>query len=311
MFTKFILISVISLSCCSMSCLQAAIVVNEITTDFGGGWTSGDGTAGHAGINPIQPNNSHNLISFRANGINYNASTTWRGMPVSTALSNEVMYGSAMDGTTAANIGPPPFPVSNNNVRDYLNAGSRGMDLGTASNNSTGQTFTYSLITIDPTKVNDGIADLLFMDVAVSRGGEQIRMLDYQFNTIGTPYTILSSDWNKVGNWRVDRWNVNTGLPAENNSSKEIHAVAIEFSDIIQPSDLGRLALIEISIPVATDVAFLAYNGETLSIVPGVAPEPSTSMIGFVFFVKFRRQIGLMATLKRGYLNDADEAPVY
>ena len=43
-----------------------AQAVTEVITDYGGYWKSGSGA-----INPIKPDNSHNLIAFSYNGVRY------------------------------------------------------------------------------------------------------------------------------------------------------------------------------------------------------------------------------------------------
>ena len=46
--------------------LLKAQAVTEVISDYGGYWKSGSGA-----INPIKPDNSHNLIAFSYNGVRY------------------------------------------------------------------------------------------------------------------------------------------------------------------------------------------------------------------------------------------------
>lgn len=116
------------------------VAVTNIYTDFNNFWKSGT-----SAINPVNPNNSHNLLGF-----------TWNGITYSTGVDNSVLTSNGISfqpnifkafptSYTQSLISPSyigvgknfggsgnvmPVPVEND-LAKYLTDGQNGLDLGT------------------------------------------------------------------------------------------------------------------------------------------------------------------------------------
>src|SRR5688500_9704293 len=120
-----------------------AQAVTEVITDYGGYWKSGN-----TAINPIKPDNSHNLIAFSYNGIRYSTGVNdqllqnkglsfvaddFKALPVSSITgtingNTKIGLGAMYDGVFN---GSNPNNKPERNLPKYLSDGLNGLDLGT------------------------------------------------------------------------------------------------------------------------------------------------------------------------------------
>ncbi|MBO9660371.1 MAG: hypothetical protein J7527_16235, partial [Chitinophagaceae bacterium] len=129
--------------------------VTGIVTDYGGFWKTSTSS-----VNPVKPDNSHNLLAFTWNGTQY---ATGANNPLLTARGESfvnsdwwsmnifsytgsltdalIALGQMYDGVDNGASVPPP---SNANFTDYLRDGIKGLDLGTGiSNLPANNSFTF------------------------------------------------------------------------------------------------------------------------------------------------------------------------
>src|SRR5690606_25505289 len=122
---------------------QSSGGATRIYTDHNGYWTSGVGA-----INPVHPDNSHNLTGFTWGGTTYstgvddeqliasNVSFTpaiFQAFPVRNIHSTSSTYlgfGQLYDGVDNNRSVPAPFPVPPK-LANYLTDGLQGLDIGT------------------------------------------------------------------------------------------------------------------------------------------------------------------------------------
>jgi|GEM_PF-1236807 len=262
----------------------------HIYTDYGGFWSSGQGA-----INPILPDNDHNLLAFRyknivystgvnngilgANGISY-SNTKFQAFPVKNIpLANGgsvfAAYGKLRDNLPNA-IGPAPFTTPLQ-ISTILTSGINGLNIGSGITNipSTAEalTFNFGAIT-DPTQIGDGVPDIIVSQIAAAGGAvDQLYFEDGSGNRVGNIVSISmeSSGVPALGNWTMDFYNpdgtTSTSQPCCN-QTRPIRLWAADAADFgITQANYSSALVLRYKLNGSSDPAFLAFNTAFIQIV--------------------------------------------
>jgi hypothetical protein len=282
-----VLLKVFNLSCFVLPVAPTvhAQAVTGIITDYGGYWQSSTSS-----INPIKPDNSQNLLAFIFNGVQYSTGVNdvlltshgtsffagdFRALPVSgisgTLTSNtKIGLGAMYDGVLNGPASPPPA----NNIPAYLTDGPKGLDLGTGAANLPVGTLTFKVDNLLPSNVGDGKPDILVTQIAdPSTTLDRYEFTDINGIRVGNYVDISFNAIAAVGNWTVDFYeasqNPMTLQLGFTQTDRPIRLWAADFSDFgIDASNYNSITYFKITLGGNSDVAFVAYNYTTISILP-------------------------------------------
>ena len=281
--------------------------VTQIYSDYGGYWTSSS-----TAINATQPDNSHNLLAFKkngvvystgvddakltANGVSFNAQK-YRALPISevpTGTAPNVFFagwGWLYDGISRGIPDPAPtFTASQLAV--FLTDGVNGLNMGTGlANIPNGTTLTFNLSAngISPSAIGDGIPDIVFMQIASpSTSGDKMKFVNASGATVGTELSFtmnLLAKFPVVGVWKCDfvRVNQSSHLIAE---TRNLSVMAVDVSELgIDASNYSNAARLVYTGSGEGDPAFIAFNEPSLSIATylSVTSQPTVYVSGSVF----------------------------
>lgn len=259
--------------------------VTEVITDYNGFWQSGS-----TNINPIKPENSHNLLSFTYNGIRYSTGVndqllTAQGQAFSAqdfyALDMQyftgpkvpdtyIGLGQLYDGVNNGPSVPPPY----NNIPYYLMDGPHGLDIGTCVANLPNGYIVFGVNGIDPASIGDGVPDILITQVAQpSSATDQYAFRDANGNIIGNAINIQLGNIQPVGNWIADFYRAMhypMFIPAGFvKTERPMRLWAADLADFgITAADVEAIQSFSIRLAGTTDIAFIAYNYNTANITP-------------------------------------------
>ncbi|PZR29704.1 MAG: hypothetical protein DI535_00940 [Citrobacter freundii] len=256
--------------------------VTGIITDYGGYWKTTQ-----ASVNPVKPDNSHNLLAFTWNGVQYATGANnsilsahgqtftaadWWAMniysytgSVSGAL---VALGQMYDGVNNGASSPPP---SNANFTDYLRDGIKGLDLGTGiSNLPAGNSFTFYAHSLNVAKIGDGVPDLLITQIA-QPGTETYEFLDASGVRVGNQVSVNFNSISKLGDWTIDFYNVGvTPMTLSSTYTKTDRELRLWAADLslfgITTANAPNVARFRINMSGSSDFAFSAYNNQSIVI---------------------------------------------
>ncbi|WP_324670598.1 T9SS type A sorting domain-containing protein [Hymenobacter sp. GOD-10R] len=265
---------------------QSINYVTEIVTTYRGIWQSGSGN-----VSAILPDSSHYLLAFSANGIRYStgvsdarltkASLTfkpgkYRALPVSaisaapTSLT-KVGLGQLYDKVDNGPSSPPP-------VRDlarYLTDGPNGLDIGTGVANIPAGLLTFTAGEVQQAAINDGVPDILVTQFADPAGSSDVySFLDANDVVVGKAVTVTySSSFPVVGRWMADFYEGSqspmTLAGSFTKTPRDLRLWTADFSDFgIVPADYNRIAKFQVKLSGSSDVAFVAYNSQALTVLP-------------------------------------------
>jgi hypothetical protein len=264
----------------SFAILLKAQSVSEIITDYNGYYKTGS-----AAVNPVKPDNSHNLLSFSFNGVRYSTGVndalltsrgetftagSFRALPMTNITgtpngNTKIGLGAMADGVYNG-AGTPP----SRNLGQYLNDGINGLNIGTAVANLPAGTMFLSVSNLQAAHIGDGIPDILVTQVADPSSSDRYAFTDVGGNVVGTSINVNLSSITPVGSWVADFYEAtgSTGLkPGYVQSSKHIRLWAADFSAFgINASNIGNIAYFKIDLSGNSDVAFVAYNTTTITV---------------------------------------------
>lgn len=264
---------------------QASQTVTGIITDFNGYWKTNTTTN-----NPINPNNSHNLLAFTFNGVTYstgvnNAILTsngesyltgdYRSLPVSNisgtiSANTKVALGQLFDGVNAGASNPAP----DRSLPQYLIDGPKGLNLGTGVANLPAGQLVFEISNISPASIGDGIPDILITQIAdPSAGVDQYSFTNSSDVLVGNSVNISFSGISSLGNWSADFYeasqNPMTLALGFTNSPRPFRIWAADFSFFgITLANYTNISKFKIQLNGNSDVAFIAYNAAASVILP-------------------------------------------
>lgn len=291
--TRILLYSFIFLTSEKVSA-QATQTVTEIITNYKTYFKSST-----TSINPVKPDNSHNLIAFTYNGTRYSTGVNdalltshgdvfipeiFNSLPISaisgTVSSNTKLgFGQLYDGVD--NGASLPAPV--NNLTLYLTDGPNGLNLGTGVANLPKGDLKFDIPNLNPAVIGDGIPDILITQIAdPSSGVDQYEFTDASNNTVGTLKSISFSGVDPVANWTADFYEASTN-PATLTSGftktdRPLRLWAADISDFgITVANYASIKHFIIHLNGNSDMAFVAYNISAVSVLPvGISSFTST-----------------------------------
>ncbi len=257
--------------------------VTGIITDFNGFWNSRSNN-----INPTKPNNSHNLLAFTYNGVQYSTgvndellssqgqdfvpgdfwSLPYAGISGSLNGNTKVGLGSHKDGVAYGSSNPAP----NNDIASYLSDGIKGLDIGTCIANLPSGTMNFFSFNIQPSKIGDGIPDILVTQVAEINGGsyDRYEFTDENGARVGNSLNIVFTSISPVGNWMADFYQANANpLTLQNNfthTERPLRLWAADLSEFgITAQNYTQVHQFRINLCGSSDVAFVAYNNQSVN----------------------------------------------
>ncbi|RYF85941.1 MAG: T9SS type A sorting domain-containing protein [Chitinophagaceae bacterium] len=259
--------------------------VTEIITDFGGYWQSKT-----TAISPIKPDNSHNLLAFTLNGVRYSTGVNngllssygltyipaeFRALGVSgisgTITSNtKVALGALFDGI----FNGPSLVAPGAGISQYLTDGVNGLNLGTGVANLPVGQLEFSVNNLLPAAIGDGVPDILVTQIADPSGtADSYQFVDATGATVGHSVSISFSTTPAVANWTADFYEasiipmiLNLGFTQ---TDRPLRLWAADLSDFgIHAGNYSSIARFRINLAGNSDVAFVAYNNTTVSLLP-------------------------------------------
>ncbi|MCG2617859.1 T9SS type A sorting domain-containing protein [Terrimonas sp. NA20] len=254
--------------------------VTGIITDYGGFWKTSTTT-----VNPIKPDNSHNLLAFTWNGTQYATGANnplltsrgetyvngdWWSMNIYsyTGSMNDALIalGQMYDGVDNGASTPPP---SNANFTDYLRDGIKGLDLGTGiSNLPSNNSFTFFAHSLNVARIGDGVPDILITQFA-QPGTETYEFLNSSGVRVGNAVTVNFNSVTRVANWTIDFYNA-TSMALTSSLRKTERELRLWAADLslfgINSTNAPSVARFRIHMSGASDFAFSAYNNQTIVI---------------------------------------------
>jgi gliding motility-associated-like protein/uncharacterized repeat protein (TIGR01451 family) len=265
-----------------------AQAVSEVITTYGGYWKSGVGA-----INPIKPENSHDVLAFTFNGQRYSTGVNdallttspnndtfsaqffqalpfqyFTGTPTSQTF---IGLGQLYDGVdNGGNTVTPPL----NDIPTYLTDGVNGLNIGTCVANIPAGYIHFAVTEMDPNSIGDGVPDILISQIAQPSGAtDEYAFVDGSGNVVGNTMNIVLMNIAPVGNWIADFYQVTANpmvVPAGFvNTERPIRLWAADLSSFgITAENYQNIKSFKIHLQGTSDIAFIAYNFSTVVITP-------------------------------------------
>lgn len=274
--------------------------ITEIITDYLGFWKSGSSS-----LNPLKPNNNHNLLAFSFSGTRYSTGVNdallasrgqtfvpgdYRALPVqsisgATNSNTKVGVGAMYDGILAG-VGNVPPP---HNIPYYLTDGVKGLNIGTCIANLPAGTLFFSVGNINPSAIGDGIPDVVITQTAdPSTSFDRYEFTTVSGNRVGNYKDIVLNSISPVGRWDADFYEAITNpltlTLGFTNTERPIRLWAADFSEFgINATSISSIAYFKIILSGTSDVAFVAYNHNAInfsSVLPVQLADFTASMKG-------------------------------
>lgn len=299
----------LTIYCLSINSLNAQIVpVTGISTNFNGYWATTITTN-----NSIQPNNSHELLSFTYNGVRYstgvndatltanNASFTagnYRALPIAGILGNLasnttatlLAMASLKDGNPTQGVSTHPN-INGKTIRNVLIDGARGLDLGTGVTNlPSSSVMSFGIFSIKDEAIADPIPDILITQIAAPAANtDTYAFYNSSGVLVGNTVTQVQSTLTQLGEYRLDLFSLTAGpltnaTPYGNlfetaNGTRPIRLSAYKLSDFgITVANASQIAEFRIVPSGSSDLAFVGYNASAINFKPAISPDPGNSV---------------------------------
>jgi hypothetical protein len=261
----------------------SAQAVTGVITDYNGYWKTS-----LSSINSIKPNNSHNLLAFTYNNVQYstgvddsklaaNGESFVQGdfwaLPVGAITgaingNTKVGFGALYDGVyNGAGNPPPEYGISM-----YLTDGIKGLNIGTCIANLPAGTMNFSISNIQPSAIGDGIPDILVTQVADPSGNSFDRYSFINANgvQVGNYKDIVFSNITPIGTWTADFYNAQNPLTLSGGFTQTDRPLRLWAADLsefgINSSNYASISYFSINLCGNSDVAFVGYNNNSVTI---------------------------------------------
>lgn len=265
----------------SMAVFMQAQSVSEIITDYNGYFKTGS-----AAVNPVKPDNNHNLLAFTFNGTRYSTgvndalltshsetftASNFRALPMTnitgTPTGNTKIGLGAMTDGVYNGAGTAP----SRSLGQYLNDGPNGLNMGTVVANLPAGTMFLSVSNLQASHIGDGIPDILVTQLAdPSTKYDRYAFTDINGNMIGNFMDINLTNITSVGQWVADFYEATgpTILQAGfTQTQRNMRLWAADFSAFgINASNIGNIAYFKIDLSGDSDIGFVAYNTTTVTV---------------------------------------------
>lgn len=279
--TKLYLFTIIAAFAVCQSARSQAIT--GIITDYNGYWKSAA-----SAINPVKPDNSHNLLAFSYNGTTYSTGVndlllTSKGetfipndfwsLPVNNisgavTSNTKAGFGEKYDGVSNGASNPPPAY----DIAGYLTDGIKGLNLGTCIANLPAGYMTFAVSNITPSSIGDGIPDILVTQVADPSGSfDRYSFTDVNGAMVGNYKDIIFTSITPVGNWTADFYEaVSSPLVLTGGYTKTDRALRLWAADLsefgITASNYQTVRNFKIGLSGVSDVAFVGYSTRSFAV---------------------------------------------
>lgn len=284
----------------------------RIITDFRGYWSST--TASPNAVRPDTSHMllgfMHDGITYStgvndgilaSQGVSYTPGD-WRAFPVADILGN---YGAGPGGgiscyiALANKVDRSPSTgnvqsVSNYSIKNALIDGVKGLDLGTGVTNlPSTAVLNFRIFGIDPTKIDDNEPDIILTQIADPSASQNdiFSLRDAAGNQVGNTFTQDMTTLSSFGTYTLDLFNLTPNTPynaatvysifqAHNDPvgtvrTRPIRVVAIKLSAFgITAANVAQVGSLRIAPSGISDYAFIAYNANSISLSPNIAPNP-------------------------------------
>jgi hypothetical protein len=280
-----------------ISIALAQQAVSSVVTDYNGFWKSSS-----TSVNPLKPQNSHNLLAFTYKSVQYSTGVndgllSSRGesftpgdfwcLPIAnisgTINSNtKIGLGQLYDGVNNGASNPAP----DGDIVTYLTDGVKGLNIGTCIANLPAGTLSFFVSNIKPANIGDGIPDILVTQVAdPSNSYDRYAFTSADGQVIGQTKDVVFTNITPVANWTADFYEASqhpiTLTSGFTNTDRPMRLWAADLSDFgINASNYDSIARFRITLSGNSDVAFAAYNNRTFTINSNVLPVSWSSFTG-------------------------------
>lgn len=157
-----------------------------------------------------------------------------------------------------------------NNASSYLTDGPQGLDISSGIFNI-GGTINYTVSNLDDASIGDGIPDIIVTQIGdLNANLDLFRFKDASNNTVGNQISVNFSAVNGVmtPHWKFYKLSDLT-CGASNAGTRVTRVLAFDLSDLgINQSNYANIAKFEHILTPNSDVAFIAYNTITATILP-------------------------------------------
>ncbi|MFT3750892.1 MAG: gliding motility-associated C-terminal domain-containing protein [Agriterribacter sp.] len=259
--------------------------ITAIYTDFNGYWSSSS-----TAISSIKPDNNHNVLGFTWNGITYStgvndATLTTHGVSFS-ALNFQAFpvrnvtlagtsalpaFGQLADGVDNGASSPAPFSLPPD-ISAFLTDGIKGLNIGTGVANIPSNTLIFDFGgIIDPTKIGDGVPDILVTQIADPGGAlDSVYFTSSTGVIVGNKVAVNHSAASVpvVGKWIADFYAANGTLASGyTKTERPIRIWAADLSTFgINAGNYTSALNFRYKLNGSSDPAFLAFNAEIIEV---------------------------------------------
>lgn len=263
--------------------------VTGVVTDYQGYWKT---STSH--INALKPQNSHNLLAFTYNNIQYSTGVNdgvlsdqgenfvpgdfWC-LPIANISGNinsntKVGVGQLYDGVHNGASNPAP----DGDIITYLTDGIKGLNIGTCIANLPAGTMSFFVSNIKPEQIGDGVPDILVTQVAdPSSSFDRYAFTNEQGQVIGVSKDIVFTNITPLATWTADFYEASQNpmvlAGSFTNTDRPMRLWAADLSDFgIDQQNYSQIQRFQITLSGNSDVAFAAYNNNTFTINSNVLP---------------------------------------
>ncbi|MEI2750909.1 MAG: T9SS type A sorting domain-containing protein [Ferruginibacter sp.] len=279
--------------------------ISEIITDFSGYWKTTT-----AANNPVLPNNSHNLLCFKYNTVNYSTGVDdnkltansvtftagdYRAFPISTVGGTVSSGGSIYIALASQYDGVPngyssPYPYLR--MKDVLIDGVNGLNLGTGATNIPASALVnFPISTVITSSIADSKPDIVVSQIAQPTStGDTLYFVNSSGVVVGSKVSINWNVISRLGTYYLDLYTLPTGSLCDTahisgtfsrETTRDIRLLAFKLSDFgITAGNASNVTGFILKASGTSDPAFIAYNTDAFVIpAPVITVHPVTQVV--------------------------------